>query len=140
MTDDRIRQFRLTHQSIVDTIDRLQATLRNYNQAKPILRELFYKLSAYLGSQDSAFFTSLKECSSDDRETVKMIDFLQFDLKEMKIRLLQFHDSHSGDLEDSHARNFPGDFAEFAGHVVHRIKTEEEFLFPLLEKSHYSRS
>ena len=134
MSDDVIRKIKTAHRSILETIDQLQINLRNYHQAKPMIRELHLKLMAHFGQQDHSLFVPLKDYYSKERTSVKMIEFLEFDLREIKVRLLVFYDQHSGELGDTNASSFPRDFADFSGLILGRISMEEKYLIPLLEK------
>ena len=134
MSDEAIRKINSAHRSILETIDRLQLNLRNYPQAKPLIRELHQKLLAHFGQQNESLLAPLKDYYSGHRNEAKMIEFLEFDLKEIKIKLLVFYDQHSGELEDTNSRSFPGDFNDFSGFIMGRIKMEADYLIPLLGK------
>ncbi len=126
--------LRLGHQSIVDSMDHLRPFLRSYLQAKPHLREFHQRLLTFFSKQDDVFFDVLYRSFQDDRSATKIIDFLVHDLKDLKIQFLIFFEKHSGEALDQSAATFPKDFSDFCASVIARIKTEEERLFPLLEK------
>ena len=134
MLDDVLRKFKTSHRSILETIDQLRLTLRNYPKAKPVLRQLHQQLLTHLGRQNSTLFASLKDFYLSKREAEKLIDFLEFDLKETKVKFMVFYDEHSGAFEDSNARSFSRDFGDFSALIRGRIKMEEDYLIPLLEK------
>ena len=134
MLDDGLRKFKTSHRSILETIDQLRLTLRNYPEAKPILRGLHQQLLTHLGRQDGTLFASLKNFYLSKRESEKLIEFLEFDLMEIKVKFMVFYDEHSGASEDSNARSFSRDFGDFSALIRERIKMEEDYLIPLLEK------
>src|SRR5437867_2916883 len=122
MPDETIRKFRSAHRSILDSIDQIRSHLRNYPQAKPLLRDLHQKLLAHFSQQNESFFGPLKEYFRLQRENAKMIESLEFDVKEIKIKLLVFYDQHSGEFADNNSRSFPVDFADFSGLIMGRLK------------------
>lgn len=136
MSADLIYQFKTAHQSIQVTIDQINSSIRSYNQAKPKIRDLHIKLLAHFGKQNDALFNPLAEFYADHRSSAKMIEFLRYDLKDVKVKLLIFFDRHSGEMGDVHHRTFPKDFIEFSKVLTGRIKIEEDFLLPLLEGFH----
>ena len=134
MPDDTVRIIQRAHLSILETIDQLQLNLRDYPQAKPFLRELHQKLFNHFGHQNESFFVPLKDYGSLVRRDLKMLEFLEFDQKEIMVKLLVFYDQHSGEMDDTNARSFPKDFTDFSSLVLGRFKIEKDYLIPLLEK------
>lgn len=129
-----IKQFRIAHQSILGAIDQVQLYSRQYHLAKPKIRDLHDMLLEHLSRQNNDFFAPLKDGYASNREASKMLEFLIFDTKEMKIQFLTFFDLHSGEPGDKHFRKFSKDFAEFAKIIIVRIDLEEAYLLPLMEK------
>ncbi|OGX24539.1 MAG: hypothetical protein A3D10_08280 [Omnitrophica WOR_2 bacterium RIFCSPHIGHO2_02_FULL_48_11] len=107
---------------------------RSYNQAKPILRGLHEQLLNYFARQDQKILDQLYSFYIDDRSSYKLVEFLEHDLKDIKIKLLIFYDKHTGEVADMNARSFPLDFQKFLQEIINRMNVEEEYLFPLLEK------
>ena len=134
MSHELIHQFKISHQSILEVMGEINRSIRSYPKVKPQLRDLHTKLLAHLGKQDDRLLASLAQFFSADREAGKMIEFLQVDLKDTKIKALIFFDNHSGEMDDIRARNFPRHFTEFSAVMTGRIKLEEDYLFPLLAK------
>ncbi len=126
--------FRTSHQGLVNNIDQIQLNLRDYLRVKPHLRELHANLLIHFNRQNKDLFDRLATLYEDDRQASKMLEFLLHDLKDLKVKYLVFYDQHSGELADTHSRNFPKNFMEFAGAILSRVKIEEEYMFPLLEK------
>lgn len=126
--------FKTSHQALVNSVDQIQLNMRDYLRVKPHLRELHANLLAHFSRQNHVLFEQLNALNKDDRQASKMLEFLELDLRDLKIRYLVFYDQHSGELADSHGRNFTKNFTEFAGAILGRVKIEEEYMFPLLEK------
>ena len=134
MTDEIIKSFKEGHQEIVNGIDRIQGVLRSYVQAKLYIRQLNEILLAHWGRQNEKFFINLRDFYFKNRQASKMIEFLELDTKDAKIKFLQFFDQYSGEMGDLGSNKFPRDFQEYSRHLLSRIKIEEEYLLPLLER------
>src|SRR3989344_6335877 len=134
MSHPLVKSLRLGHNSLLHTIEQLQQVARSYNQAKPILRGLHEQLLNYFARQDQKILDQLYSFYIDDRSSYKLVEFLEHDLKDIKIKLLIFYDKHTGEVADMNARSFPLDFQKFFQEIINRMNVEEEYLFPLLEK------
>ena len=134
MPDDLTKQFKVAHQSILTTIDQINQNIRSYLKAKPFIRELQTKLLAHFEQQNDSLYDSLIKFYDHDRPSMKTIEFLRYDLKDIKVKLLVFFDRHSGEMGDVHGKSFPKDFSEFSENILGRIKIEEDFLLPLFKK------
>jgi len=134
MSHPLVKSLRLGHNSLLHTIEQLQQVARSYNQAKPILRGLHEQLLNYFARQDQKILDQLYSFYIDDRSSYKLVEFLEHDLKDIKIKLLIFYDKHTGEVADMNARSFPLDFQKFLQEIINRMNVEEEYLFPLLEK------
>ena len=132
MSDELFHNFQTAHQSIVDTLGQTQLLLRTYFKAKPKIRELSQKLLAHFSRQNSAFYDELREIYEGNRQSLKIIDFLAHDLKETKIKYVEFIEKHSGEMDDINAKTFPVDFMNFSRMILTRINIEEEYLLPLI--------
>lgn len=133
-SEELLTSLRTSHQEIVDSIDQIQPLLRSYSPAKARIREMHKRVLDHFGRQTGKLFDELRAFYKADREALKLIEFLIHDLKDVKIKYLVFADEHSGELSDVKARSFPKDFSGFSSAILGRIKIEEEYLFPLLEK------
>lgn len=114
-------------------IAHVQQVIRFYPQARLKLRELRDILAAHLSRQDRELFRQLSDYYAGDRKNIKMLEFLEHDLKDIKIEYLGFLDKHDGDSGNRRAWSFPRDFTDFTRTVMTRIQVEEEYLLPLLE-------
>ena len=126
--------FKRGHDQLVQTICEVQLVQRDYAQAKPKIQDLYRVLLEHVSRQDQDFYNHLQQSWGGDRPTVKLLEFLVHDLKELRIAYLTFMDKHTAELADQHPQNFPKDFSNFSQQILTRIKVEEEYLFPLLEK------
>jgi len=129
-----VESFRSAHRSIILSIDDIQISLRNYNQAMPKLQTFGSLLLAHFGRQNTETYERIRRCVEGNREGLKMMDFLEHDLKDIKIKYLLFAEKHSGDPGNVNERNFIRDFREFSSDVINRIKIEEDYLLPLIER------
>jgi len=134
MSQEIITRFKVRHQSIIDTLDQVQVLARSYVMAKPKIREMSEKLLAHFSGQDDELFDQLRTTHALDRQSLKIIEFLIYDLRDFKVKYLIFFEKHSGEILDMSARTFPKDLSDFAREIITRFKIEEEYLFPLLEK------
>ncbi len=127
--------LKMGHIAILDNLDEIQVKVRVYTQAKPKLQELQGKLLAHFGQQNKIFFELLAENFAENRPKAKKVEFLDIDLKDVKIKTLLFFDEFPADMADNHPVNFPKRFMDFAHMVIARIKMEEDYLIPLLEEA-----
>lgn len=134
MSQQLIESFRLGHHSILRSLDEIQRVARQYNQTKPLLRNLHEKIIEHLARQDARMMKQLADFYHEDREVTKMLEFLAHDLKDIKVRFLLFYDKHSGEVLDLNSRSFPRDIQDFTQELSDRFSAEEEYLFPLLAK------
>ena len=89
---------------------------------------------ALWGRQNEEFWEQLNSFYKDNREATKMLEFLIHNLKDLKVKYLIFFDIYNDEWGHVGSKNFSKDFMNFAEEILVRIKLEEEYLFPLLEK------
>lgn len=129
-----IQRFRKGHRAIADVVTQIQGVVRSYARVKPLLPVLDQVLINHFECQDDELFRELLDFYREDREAVKMLEFLIYELKEFKIKYLIFSDKYPGHMADRGSRNFPKDFAELTKAIVGRLQMENEYFMPLLEK------
>ncbi len=134
MSQELITSFKAAHQTILISLQEVQSFSRSYTHVKPKIRDLHAQVLVHFERQGKGFYQQLSHFYSEDREASKMLEFLVHDFKEIKIKYLIFYDRHSGEMADVNARSFPKDFMEFVDALIARIKIEQEYLFPLLNK------
>ena len=134
MSNNSLKEFKIAHQSILETIDGIRVNIRDYLRIKSKLKDLEAKLLLHFGKQDIAFFARLQEFYASASSTIKIISFLGDDLKDIKVKTLVFFDRYPAEIGDIGKPMFPLDFMEFSKTVISRIEIEENFLLPLLKK------
>jgi len=129
-----ITNIKFAHISLLDSIDQIKQTIRSYEVTKPKLRNLQEKLFAHFTQQKSDLYDQLTDSLKGDRHKTKMVEFLIVNLKDLKIRTVEFYDLHPADVLDLRPKNFPVDFLDFSGEIMARVKSEEDYLLPYLEE------
>ena len=132
MPKELLKNFKTSHQAIVNAIEKVGSLSRSYGAAKPYIREMNNLLLAHFGRENDEFFKKLSGFYQE-KETGKTIEFLSHDLKDLKIQFLAFFEKYPCEMGDRGSPQFPGDFTDFSRQVLERIKIEEEYLFGLLE-------
>lgn len=134
MTNSRIKALRGGHDAIIEVISQIEPSLRFYNKIKPLLRELNALVLSHFTRQNDILYKRLEEYYAQDRPSLKILEFLVFDLKELKVNYLYFFDKHTGEMGDRETLGFPVEFMNFSRQILGRIKMEEEYLFPLIDR------
>lgn len=134
MSNALVNSLKEGHSAIVDTLDQVQMVARSYVEAKPRIREMDARLLVHYRRQNDDFFEQLRDFYHENRKATKMIEFLIHDLKDFKVKHFAFFEKHSGEALDMSARTFPKDFDDFSQDVIVRLKIEEDYLFPLVER------
>lgn len=129
-----VKSLKVSHQMLAESVSQIQSASRSYSQAKPLLRDFYEKLLNHFSRQGGTFYESLFQFYQDDRPSGKMLEFLLHDLKDLKVRYLVFYELHAAEMTGGHPKTFSLDFAEFSGAILARIRMEEDYLLPLLEK------
>src|SRR5262245_27219093 len=114
MIENLLAEFKVGHRGLLESVNDIQPLLRSYPQAKPRLRTFETLLFRHFEIQSGQFFDRLEQVASENREKIKMVEFLREDLKEMKVKTLIFFDAHSGQMNDHHFKTFPKDFMDFS--------------------------
>ena len=123
------------HGILLSTINQMQTCLRSYSAIKPQLQEFEGQVFGHLGQQNKELFEQLSEYFREDRQKLKMIEFLTVNLKDIKIKALTLFDQFpAADKADRYPGLFPKQFTDFTQELMARIKLEGEYLLPLLEQ------
>ncbi len=128
-------RYREGHRAIKMTLSQIQVVARSYSRVKPLLPEFREVLLAHWRQQTEEFWDRLSAVFIDDREKTKMLEFLTHNLKDLKIQYLVFFEQYTGEWGDVGSKNFVKDFTNFSEEILARIKIEEEYLFPLIDRS-----
>ena len=121
-----------SHQLILETIDEIQPLLRSPVLAKIKMQALYLYLSKHFNRQDEAFLNEVKSLGQSGEISVKMVDFLVQDLKDLKVRLFIFSEQYLQGIISKKEPNFARDFKELMEDVVARLYVERNYLLPLL--------
>jgi hypothetical protein len=119
--DACVNQYRLSQEAVLAAVLKMKDGLRDPAAARRLWPALREQLFTFLGRQDRGFFSALQEFFTRDREAEKMLEFLDCDLKELKLTLAELEAKY-------------GEGGAAARRFVGRIRLEEEYLVPLLEK------
>jgi len=122
------------HHAVLLSVSQIQSVVRSYSSARALLGGLGEQLLAFLGVEDEEFFRSLRDLLSEDRPALKMLEFLELDLKDLKIKYLVFYDRYTNIPTGNEDRIFLRDYREFSAAIVARVNLESEYLFPLLQR------
>jgi len=127
-----INSFRLSHEAILSVVAQIQPLTRSYIVVKPLLVELRERIALYFNRQDKEFYDELRIFFAEERSVIKILDFIELDLKDFKIKFLIFFEKHTGEMGAINSRNFLKEHREFTGAIMARLKLEEDHLLPLV--------
>ena len=91
-----LTNLRRAHLALEKTINRILGVIRSYPSAKTILLELDDQVSAHFKRLDQAFFSELEVLYAQDRQSLKIIEFLEVDTRDITLRILEFFEKYSG--------------------------------------------
>ena len=131
--DNPLETFRQGQESILASLEQVSSSARTYPSCRSMLSELEAKIFAHMQFQSKREFLDLEKFVRGQCDAEAKIKFLQYDVREFKIKALTFFDTYLNPASAVATRNFPIAFAEFRRTVIERIHTEEEHLLPLLE-------
>ena len=121
------------HQLIDDVLDEALKAIKA-RRADSACIDAFYNLvSKYLVKQDKDFYKGLRDWLSASNKSFSMVEFLEYDIKDLKIKLFVFYDRF---LHVHHAGRYQAvlrDWHELADAVQVHLQVERKYLFPLLE-------
>lgn len=126
-------KLQLGQQAIIDDMDQIQTSIQNYNEVKPKLRMLYDHLFLHFSYQNNELLVALKAHVLEDRQKSKILDFLEQDIKEAKVRLLAFVDEFPADMGDIRPISFPKKFTDFSRDIMMRMQMERQYLFPFFK-------
>lgn len=124
----------IQHEQMLELFDQIKKGQRNYLSVKAQLRELQDKVLEHISLQNTILAEVLQNPVHAGVIDAKLLEFLQIDLRDIKIETLVFFDEHPADMGDVRPGNFSGDFAHYAQRMTERIKTEKEYVLPALKK------
>ena len=131
--DKLLQELKIGHIAMIEQIDQIHQVIRHYPDVKPKLRELQTILFNHFEKQKQKFYQLLTEYFLSDQEKSKNIQFLEQDIKNLKVKTLIFYDEHPADMGDIRPKAFIRDFQVFSGDLTGRMYDERKYLFPLIE-------
>lgn len=114
-------QLKFGHTALADQLGRVQASVQTRGKMRNEIQLLENYLLKHISLQDKNFYNGLRQNYESERERLKIVEFLDKDLTELKVKTLTF-------LEEQ-----PKNPEEFFRTVIGRIKVEQEYLFPLIK-------
>jgi len=126
--------FEQNQKLIEKTIYAILRGLRNDLVVHTHLPQLNEQLAGYWGYQNDQFYKYLNKKFANDRQTLKMLEFLSTDAKYMLGRYLQFFDRFTAKTAEVSWEMFPREFSDFSREIMSRFQIEKEYLFPLLDR------
>ena len=127
-------KLKLSHESLLKVMDEIKSVVRNYGQVKPRLADLYDFLLKHFSLQGKPLYESMERFSAKDHAQAKMLEFLQQNLVEIKVRALTFMDAHPATATDIHAGNFISDFNQISVEILARIRSEQQYLIPMISR------
>jgi hypothetical protein len=117
---------------MISIVSRILDTSRDYPKAFKFFKEFEEVFLSYAGFQKAVFYDELRKGQLKDNATIKMTEFLEHDLQQLKVDFLELMEHYPPDAGPVRVRNFPREFYEFSRKIIDRISLEEDRLFPLL--------
>ena len=133
--EELLKKLKFGHQVILQTFNRVRVNIRTTDILKPTIQQLQEIVLIHLAKQNDEMFEKLNACFQEDRQQIKMLEFLSVDLKDIKVKALTFFDRYGPDARQAVWRLPPQELSGFEKDMMARIKSEEEYLFPLLEQA-----
>ena len=131
---DTVLALESHHALILEHVDFIHRRYHIYRDVKPKISSLQQILLNHFALQTKELYAALTEFFENDREKSKLLEFLIYDLKELKIKTLGFFDEHPADMGDTRAKKFIQEFENYSDHLVSRIHHEKKYLIPFLEE------
>lgn len=128
-----LNELSFGHLAIIEQIDLINQVIHHYPDVKSELRCLQTILLSHFEKQKQKFYQSLTEHYGADKEKIRNIQFLEQDIKNLKVKMLVFYDEHPADMGDLRPKGFGRDFQMFSSDLTGRIQDERKYLFPLIE-------
>lgn len=119
-------------EQMVQSADKLKNFLNTDFQTGNQFAMFVEQVSAYFRLQTDEFYKCIRAICSENNSSLKKIDFLENDLKLLKVRLYEFYESFG----QANFRTPKGlanrQLQSLIKEVRERIKLEEDFLHPLM--------
>lgn len=126
------KTFRFVHANIVTRVDQIRQCGRLPERAWPLVAEFYMVLLDYVHLQAKPVYRDLEAQHCENREILKILEFLEHDIAELAVDILQFYERFSQSSSPVRKRSFSMEFLQFSGRIIQRLEMEEERLIPLL--------
>jgi len=130
----RREEFRQAQESVLATLEQICRKARGYPHGRQELAELEEKLLDDFQYQHDRVIPGLRKYCRDNQAVLKRLEFLEFQMKDLKVFFSLFMDKYRENFSAVAARNFPIDLAEVRKKIVSHLQDEEECLAPLLDQ------
>lgn len=120
------------HMDILVRIDQIRQRGHSYGMASPLLAEFYEVLLNYVNLQVQPVYRDLGSRNSKNQEVLKILEFLEHDITELRLEILQFYDRFSDQANPIRGRAFSMEFRQFSDRIIQRVEMEEERFLPLL--------
>ena len=132
---DFIGEFVLTRQLTIDAMAQAQAVVHNDKIIIEKIKHFLEQASRHVFLQSEEFYRSLRERHHENSSALKIIDFFDQDLKELRVQLFAFSEEYFVDKPVRNMRVFILDFIALSRVVLARVDVEDSQLVPLLRLS-----
>ena len=119
-------------QGILNLCEEIIATIRSYTQVRGRLIILYDLSTNYFGRQDQCLLTDLRLRHQNDSRALKMLEFWEIDLKDIKIKVVTFFEKYTGDFVIKPRGSFGKEFLELHKALKARFEIENNYLFALM--------
>ena len=124
----------LTRQLAIDAIEQAQMNTRN-DKAVEKIRHFFERALRHTTVQSENFYNTIRSYYTHNASALKIIDFFEADVKELRLQLFVFGEEYFSDKPVRNIRILAAGFKELARIVAERIAVEDSQLIPLLNPS-----
>lgn len=98
-----------------------------------LLRMYYDALLEYVSYQNDEVFAYLTFLYKGDQHKIKMIEFFSCDIKELKLKIIDFMDQYPCQQPVKLQGFFPKDFVALSDSITLRLQIEKESLIPLMD-------
>lgn len=125
--------FERRHALLARILSEVAVHVRSAPRTQKGLQELRLVLETHWARQPEALWVSLARRGGEG--DAGAAEFLRVDLRDLKIRHLEFFERHLDNATPVSLRRLPADFRRFSEAVTARIRMEQDYLFPRLPDS-----
>ena len=124
------QRLEASHVLLLEIIDSMKSSLRDWTQLKPKLKDLTEYLLKHLQLQNEDLFKALKENYKRLKPDSQIPDFLEADYKELKVRVYSFMEELLDSEWTTKKYSARQDVKDFIQKILERIEVERAYLIP----------